>query len=162
MMSTSFWITRRELTQLRPRLYGIRGVHSLRQLCLLQRASAVSCAGSSTSAVVVDQPATRMTPSLTKGAAMIIRRAVSAATIAVMGSLAVAAPAAANYPSAVRTAFVHVCVSKGSSLKGCECLFSYVQSGETYKVFLQQARVYQRGGPIATIEIRGAAHCGLT
>ena len=29
-------------------------------------------------------------------------------------------------------------------------------------VFLNQARVYEKGGPIARIEITGAARCGLT
>jgi hypothetical protein len=108
-----------------------------------------------------DQSAKAMTPTLTKGAAMIIRKAVSAATVAVVASLAAAVPAAASYPPAIRVAFVHACVNKGSSLKGCDCLFSYVQSGETYKVFLNQASVYEKGGPIARIEITGAARCGL-
>jgi hypothetical protein len=93
---------------------------------------------------------------------MIIRKAVSAATLAVVASLAAAVPAAASYPPAVRVAFVHVCVSKGSPLKKCDCLFNYVQSGETYKVFLNQACVYEKGGQIARIEITGAARCGLT
>lgn len=93
---------------------------------------------------------------------MINRTALSAATVAVVASLAAAGPAAASYPPAIRAAFVHVCVTKGSSLKGCDCLFNYVQSGESYKVFLNQARVYEKGGPIARIEIAGAARCGLT
>ncbi|MGO9903608.1 MAG: hypothetical protein ACLP0J_28965 [Solirubrobacteraceae bacterium] len=93
---------------------------------------------------------------------MIIRKAVSAATLAVVASLAAAVPAAASYPPGIRAAFVHACVSKGSSRKGCDCLFNYVQSGETYKVFLNQARIYENGGPIARIEIKGAARCGLT
>jgi hypothetical protein len=103
-----------------------------------------------------------MTPSLTKGAAMINRKSLSAATVAVVASLAVAGPALASYPPTVRAAFIHVCLTKGSSLKGCTCLFNYVQAGETYKVFLSQARVYANGGRIARIEITGAAHCGLT
>ena len=93
---------------------------------------------------------------------MIIRKAVSAATVAVVASLAAAVPAAASYPPATRVAFVHVCVTKSSSLKKCACLFNYVQSRETYKVFLNQERVYEKGGPIAQIEITGAARCGLT
>jgi hypothetical protein len=96
---------------------------------------------------------------------MITRKTVSAATLAVVATLTAvmpAAAAAASYPPAIRAAFIHVCEGKGSSLKGCECLFKYVQSGETYKVFLAQAKVYRRGGPIARIEIKGAAHCGLT
>jgi hypothetical protein len=140
----------------------MRGVHSLRSRAFCNGLSSDLRWVDHSRLQWADQPATAMTPPLTKGAAMIIRKAVSAATVAVMASLAAAAPAAASYPPAVRAAFVHVCVSKGSSLKGCYCLFNYVQSGETYKVFLQQARVYQKGGPIARIEIRGAAHCGLT
>jgi hypothetical protein len=93
---------------------------------------------------------------------MINRKALSAATVAVVASLAVAGPAVASYPPAIRAAFVHVCLTKGSSLKGCTCLFNYVQSGESYKVFLSQARTYAKGGRIARIEITGAAHCGLT
>jgi hypothetical protein len=93
---------------------------------------------------------------------MINRKSLSAAIVAVVASLAVAAPALASYPPAVRTAFIHVCRTKGSSLKGCICLFNYVQAGESYKVFLSQARVYADGGRIARIEITGAAHCGLT
>jgi hypothetical protein len=93
---------------------------------------------------------------------MINRRAVSAATLAVIASLVAAVPAAAaSYPQAIRTAFVHVCLSKGSSLKGCDCLLNYVQAGESFKVFMNQALVYEKGGPIARIEITGAAHCGL-
>jgi hypothetical protein len=93
---------------------------------------------------------------------MINRTALSAATVAVVASLAAAGPAVASYPPSVRTAFIHVCRTKGSSLKGCDCLFNYVQSGESYKVFLSQARVYAKGGQIARIEITGAEHCGLT
>jgi hypothetical protein len=107
------------------------------------------------------QSAKAMTPTLTKGATMINRKAVSAATLAVVASLAAAAPAAASYPPALRSAFVHVCVGKGSPLKGCECLFNYVQSRESLKVFLNQGRIYQNGGPIARIEITGGARCGL-
>jgi hypothetical protein len=92
---------------------------------------------------------------------MIHRRAVSAAALAVVASLAAAAPAAARYPPAIRSAFVHVCEGKGSSLKGCDCLFNYVQSRESLKVFLNQGRVYENGGPIARIEITGGARCGL-
>ena len=93
---------------------------------------------------------------------MINRKSLSAATVAVVASLAVAGPALASYPPTVRAAFIHVCLTKGSSLKGCTCLFNYVQAGETYKVFLSQARVYAKGGQIARIEITGAAQCGLT
>ena len=93
---------------------------------------------------------------------MINRRELSAAMVAVVASLAVTAPALASYPRSVRTAFIRVCLTKGSSQKGCVCLFNYVQSGESYKVFLSQARVYAKGGRIARIEITGAAHCGLT
>jgi hypothetical protein len=93
---------------------------------------------------------------------MIISKAVSAAAVAVVASLAAAGPAAASYPAATRVAFVNVCVGKGSPLKRCECLFNYVQSGETYKVFLNQASAYEKGGAIARIEITGAARCGLT
>ena len=93
---------------------------------------------------------------------MINRNAVSAVALAAVASLVAAVPAAASYPPAIRAAFVHVCVTKGSSLKGCDCLFNYVQAGESYKVFLNQARVYEHGGPIARIEITGAARCGLT
>lgn len=93
---------------------------------------------------------------------MMNRRAVSAGAVAVVASLVAAVPAVASYPPSVRTAFVRVCETKGSSLKGCVCLFNYVQAGESYKVFLNQARVYAHGRVIAPIEIKGAAHCGLT